>query len=154
DAAGQSHAAAGDNAFFHGRAGCMHGILDASFLLFHFRLGRGAYFDHSHATDQFRQPLLQLLAVVVAGGLVNLAANLFHPAFDLTVLALAFDDRGVVLIHGNLLGLAEIAHLDVLQLDAEVFSNSLAAGEGSNVLQHGLATIAEARRLEIAVLYW
>src|SRR5207253_4826062 len=104
-------------------------------------------------TTLFRsQPLLQLLAIVVTGGLVNLAANFFHSAFDLTVLALAFDDRGVVFVHGNLFGLAEIAHLDVLQLDAEVFGDSLAARKGSNVLQHGLATIAEARRLDSADL--
>src|SRR5207245_9860918 len=93
-----------------------------------------------------RPPLLQLLAIVVTGGLVDLASNFFHPAFDFTVLALAFDDRGVVLVHGNLLGLAEIAHLDVLQLDAQVFGNRLAAREGSNVLHHGFATVAEARR--------
>ena len=62
-------------------------------------------------------------------------------------LALAFDDGGVVLVDGDLLGLAEIGHLDVLQLDAEVFGDGLAAGQDGDVLQHGLATIAEARSL-------
>src|SRR6185369_8515349 len=146
-ATGQSHAAAGDNAFFHGRTGCMHRIFDTSLLLFHFGLGRGSDFDHSHAADQLRQPLLQLLAVVVAGGLVDLAADFLHPAFDVRVLAFAFDDRGVVFVHRDLLGLAEVANLDVLQLDAQVFGDSLAAGEGGNVLQHSLAAIAEARGL-------
>src|SRR5207249_7051025 len=73
----------------------------------HFRLGRGANFDYSHATDQFRQPLLQLLAVVVAGGLIDLAANFLHPAFDVGVLAFTFDDGGVVLVNGDLLGLSD-----------------------------------------------
>ncbi len=126
----------------------MHGILDASLLLFHFGLGRGAHLDHRHATDQLRQPLLQLLAVVVAGGLVDLAADFLHPAFDLGVLAFALDDGGVVLVDGDLLGLAEVGNLDVLQLDAQVFGDGLAAGEGGDVLQHGLAAIAEARRLD------
>ena len=62
-------------------------------------------------------------------------------------LALTFDDGGVVLVDGDLLGLAEIRHLDVLQLDAEVFGDGLAAGEDGDVLQHGLAAIAEARSL-------
>src|SRR6185369_8079843 len=93
------------------------------------------------------QPLLQLLAVVVAGGFFDLAADFLHPAFNVRVLAFAFDDRGVVLVHRDLLGLAEVADLDVLQLDAQVFGDGLAAGEGGNVLQHGLAAIAEARGL-------
>ena len=68
------------------------------------------------------------------------------------MLALAFDDGGVVLVDGDLLGLAEVRHLDVLQLDAEVFGDGLAAGEDGDVLQHGLAAIAEARRLDGADL--
>src|SRR6266567_3620010 len=118
DAAGQGYTAARDDAFFHRRTGCVHGVLDTSLLLFHFRLGRGANFDYSQATDQFRQPLLQLLAVVVAGGLIDLAANFLHPAFDVGVLAFTFDDGGVVLVNGDLLGLSEILHLHVLELDA------------------------------------
>jgi hypothetical protein len=34
------------------------------------------------------------------------------------------------------------------QLDAEVFGDGLAAGEDGDVLQHGLAAIAEARSLD------
>src|ERR1700685_3865165 len=90
----------------------MHGVFDAAFLLFHFGFGGGAYFNYGYASDQLRQPLLQLLAVVVAGGLVDLAANFFYAAFDLVVLALAFDDGGVVLVDGELLALAEVSDLN------------------------------------------
>src|SRR5713101_9483090 len=152
DAAGQGYTAARDDALFDGCTGGVHSVLDASFLLFHFGLGCGTHLDHCHATDQLRQPLLQLLAVVVAGGLVDLAANFFYAAFDLGVLALAFDHRGVVLVDGDLLGLAKVGHLDVLQLDAEVLGDGLAAGEDGDVLQHGLAAIAEAGRLDGADL--
>src|SRR5271167_301616 len=69
------------------RVACMASF-DARLLLFHFGLGRGSNFDHSHSTDQLRQPFLQLLAVVVAGRLLDLAANFFYTAFDLAVLAL------------------------------------------------------------------
>src|SRR5258707_9094778 len=125
----------------------MHGVFDAGFLLFYFGFGCGADFDYGYATDQLRQPLLQLLAVVVAGGLIYLAANFFYAAFDFRVLAFAFDDGGVVFVDGDFLGLAEISNLNVLELNAEIFSDGLAAGEDGNVLQHGLAAIAEARGL-------
>ena len=42
---------------------------------------------------------------------------------------------------------AEIFDLDVLQLDAEIFRDRLAAGEDRDVFQHRLAAIAEARSL-------
>src|SRR5207302_1576119 len=118
DAAGQSHPAARDDAFFNGRTGCVHGVFDTSLLLLHFGLGRGPDFDYSYAADQFRQPLLQLLAVVVAGRLFDLAANFLHATFDVGVLAFTFDDSGIVLVNSDLLGLSEILHLHVLELDA------------------------------------
>src|SRR5271157_1074114 len=118
DAADQDYTAARDDALFDRRTGCVHGVLDTSLLLFHFGFGCGPHFDYGYATDQFRQPLLQLLAVVVAGGLIDLAANFLHPAFDVGVLAFTFDDGGVVLVNGDLLGLSEILHLHVLELDA------------------------------------
>jgi hypothetical protein len=96
----------------------VHGVLDTSLLLFHFGLGRSADFDHSHATNQFRQPLLQLLAVVVAGRLFDLAANFLDATFDVAVLPFTFDDGGIVLVNGDLLGLAEVADLYILKLDA------------------------------------
>ncbi len=129
DAAQQSNAAAGYDAFFDSRAGSVHGVFNASFLFLHFGLGCGADLDHGNAADQLGQALLQFLAVVVAGGLLDLAADFLHPAFDLLGLAVAFDDGGVVLVDGDLLGLAEIAHLHVLQLDAKVFGDGFAAGE-------------------------
>jgi hypothetical protein len=48
--------------------------------------------------------------------------------------------------------LPEVAHLHVLELDAEIFGDGLAAGENRDVLQHCLATIAKARSLHGANL--
>src|SRR5262249_16386879 len=101
---------------------------------------------------QLRQPLLQLLAVVVAGDLFHLAANLFHAAFDLVALTLAFNDGGVVLVDGDLLGAAEIGNLHALELNAKVFGDSLAAGQDRDILQDGLAAIAESGSLHRADL--
>ena len=41
-----------------------------------------------------------------------------------------------------------MSSVDVLELDAEVFGDHLAAGQDGDVLEHGLAAIAEARRLD------
>ena len=59
-------AAAGDDALFDRRAGGRERVLDAVLLLLQLDLGRRADLDDRHAAGQLGQPLLQLLAVVVA----------------------------------------------------------------------------------------
>ena len=75
-AAQQGHAAAGQNAFLGRRAGGVQGVLDAGLLLLHLGLGAGADRDHRHAAGQLGQPLLELLAVVVAVGVLDLPLEL------------------------------------------------------------------------------
>ena len=144
----QGDAAAGQNAFFDGCAGGVQGVFDAGLLFLHFALGRGADVDLGHAAGQLRQALFELLAIVVAGGVVDLAADLVDAAFDVGALAAAFDDRRVVLVDDDLLGAAELIERDAFELDAEVFEDGLAAGEDGDVFEHGLAAIAEAGGLD------
>jgi hypothetical protein len=47
----------------------------------------------------------------------------------------------------NALGAAEHLERDVLELDAEVLGDRLTGGQDRDVLEHGLAAVAEARRL-------
>jgi hypothetical protein len=62
--------------------------------------------------------------VVVGGGLLDLVRIcLTRPSIGL--LAGAVDDRGVVLVDGDLLGAAEVFERDVLELDAEVLGDDL-----------------------------
>ena len=68
------------------------------------------------------------------------------------VLAGAFDDRGVVLVDDDLLRVAQVFDLHVFELDAQVFGDGLAAGQNGDVFEHGLAAIAEARRLHGSAL--
>src|SRR5262249_46499921 len=118
DAAHQGDAAAGNDALFDRCTGGVHRVFHSGLLLFHFGLGGRTDLDRRHAAHELCQALLELLAVVVAGGLLDLGANLFHAAFDLLGAALTLDDGGVVFVDGDLLGLAEIADLHALQLDA------------------------------------
>src|SRR6202521_3548397 len=148
DAAEQRRAAAGDNAFLDSRAGGVHSIFDTSLLFLQFGFGSCADFDDGDAADQLGKALLELFLVVIAGGVFDLRADLLHTAFDVRRLAGAFDDRGVVLVDGDLLGAAEVLKLHVLEFDAEVFCDGLAAREGGDVFEHGLAAVAEARGLD------
>src|SRR6185437_11739122 len=148
NATGKCNSAARDDSLFNRRARRMHRVFHAGFLFLHFGFGGCADFNDGNAADQLRQPLLQLLAVVVAGGLIDLAANFLYAAFDLVMLAFAFDDGGVVLVDGDFLRLAKIGNLNVFELDAEVFGDGFAAGQNCDVLQHGLATIAKTRGLD------
>ena len=123
----------------------MQGVLDARLLLLHLDLGGRADLDDRDAADQLGQPLLQLLAVVVGGGLLDLGPDLLDAALDVGLLAGAVDDRGVVLVDDDALGAAEVLQRDVLELEPELLGDQPAAGEDGDVLEHGLAAIAEAR---------
>ena len=78
----QRHAAAGDDAFFNRRAGRVQRVFDAGLLFFHFRFGRRADIDLRHAAGELRQAFLQLFAIVIAGGDVDLAADLLDAALN------------------------------------------------------------------------
>ena len=67
---------------------------------------------------------------------------------DLGLLAGAVDDRRVLLVDAHLLGPAEHVERDVLELDAEILADHLAAGQDGEVLEHRLAPVAKARRLD------
>src|SRR5690606_38470564 len=145
--ADERHAAAGDDALFHRGAGRVQRVLDPGLLLLHFGLGGRTDIDHRHAAAQLGQPLLQLLAVVVAGALLHGAADLADAALDVGLLALAVDDGGVVLVDHDALGAAEIVERGVLELEADFLGDHLAAGQDGDVPQHLLAAVAAARRL-------
>ena len=62
--------------------------------------------------------------------------------------ARALDDRRVVLVDRDLLRPAEIFERQVLELDAEVFSDRPAVGEDGDVLEHGLSPVTVAWRFD------
>jgi hypothetical protein len=72
----ERNAPAGDDAFLDRGAGRMHRIVNAILALLHLDLGGAADADHRDAARELRQALLQLLAVVVRGGLFYLRPDL------------------------------------------------------------------------------
>src|SRR5262249_25152779 len=141
-------AAARQDAFLDRGAGRVHGIIHAVLALLHFDLGRPTDADHRDAAGELGQPLLQFLTIVVGGGFLDLRLDLRDAGLDVGLLAGAADDRGVLLVDRDLLGAAQHVEGDVLELDAEILGDRLAAGQDSDVLQHRLAAIAEARSFD------
>src|SRR5215472_3381881 len=126
----------------------MHRVIDAILTLLDLDLGRTADPDHRDTSGKLRQALLQLLAVVVGGGLLNLRLDLGNAAFDVLLLAGATDNRGVLLVDHHLLGAAQHVKLHALKLDAEILGDRSAAGQYSDILEHGFAAIAESGSLD------
>src|SRR6185437_3426203 len=89
----------------------------------------------------------KFLAIVVGRSLFNLCAQSLDPSFDVTLFAGTFDDGRVVLVDCDLLGLAEVVKLHVLELDSQVLADHLATGKDRNVFEHRLPTIAKAGSL-------
>ena len=94
----ERHAAARHDAFLDRGAGGVERVLDAVLLLLDLDLGGAADADHRDAAGELGQPLLQLLAVVVGGGLLDLRLDLVDARLDVLLLAGAVDDRGLLLL--------------------------------------------------------
>ena len=144
----ERHAAARKDAFLDGRTGGVQRVVDAVLLFLDLDLGRAADADHGNTAGELRQAFLQLLAVVVRGRLLDLGLDLVDAALDLGFGSGSVDDGRVFLGDRHLLRAAEHFQRDVLELDAEVLGDAGAAGEDGDVLEHGLAAVAEARSLD------
>ena len=103
----QGDTATRHDAFLDRRAGGIEGIVDLVLLLLHLDLGGTADLDHRNAAGQLGKALLQLLAIIVGGGVLDLLTDLGATALDVRLLALAVDDRGVLLLDAHPLGAAE-----------------------------------------------
>src|SRR5208282_1676720 len=115
-------AAAGQDAFLDRGARRMHRVVDAILALLDLDLSGPADPDHRNAAGELGQPLLQLLAIVVGRGLLDLRLDLRNARLDVGLLAAAVDDRGVLLVDHHLLGFAKHGQRDVLELDAATFN--------------------------------
>ena len=98
----------GNDSLFDRRARCGQCVLHAVLLLLELHLGRRADADDRDAAGELGEALLELLAIVVAGGRVDLAADLLDTTLDGVNGAATLDDRGVVLGRDELTTAAEV----------------------------------------------
>src|SRR3954451_11025244 len=144
----QRDAAARDDALLERRAGRLQGVLDAVLLLLHLGLGGRADLHDGDAAGQLGQALLELLAIEVRVGVLDLVLDLVDAPFDRVRVARAVDDRRRVLGDDDAPRAAELRDLRVLELEAHLLGDDLAARQDRDVLEHALAAIAEARSLD------
>ena len=128
----------------------MQRVFNAGLLFLHLALGCSADVNLRHTTSQLGQPLFEFFTIVVAGGIVDFAADLFDSRLDIVLLATALDDRGVVLVNNHLLGTTQLGQAEALKLHAQVFENTRGTRQHGNVFEHGLAPVAVARGLHSA----
>src|SRR3990170_2874435 len=145
--ADQRHAAAGDDALLDRGPRRGQRVLDPVLLLLELHLGARADLHDGHAAGELGQALLELLAVPVRVGPLDLGLDLVDAALDLGLLAGALDDGRVVLAHDDLAGVPEHVEPDVLELQPDLLRDDLGAGEGRDVLEHGLAAVTDPGRL-------
>src|SRR6185503_1099765 len=117
--ADQRNTAARHHAFFNGGTGRVQRVFDAGLLLFHFDLGGSANLDHGNTAGELGNTLLELLLVVVRRGFFSLLTDRIDARLDVRRLAGAVDDRGVLFLHDDLLGIAEIVQRGLLELQTD-----------------------------------
>src|SRR4051794_30111210 len=141
-------AAARHDALLEGGAGGLQRVFDAVLLLLHLGLGGSADLDDRDTTGQLREALLELLAIEVRVGVLDLDLDLVDATLDLLRIATAVDHGGVVLGDHDATCAAELRDLCVLELEPHLLGDDFATAEDRDVLEHPLAAVTEARRLD------
>jgi len=96
----------------------------------------------------FGQTFLQLFAVEIGIGDLDLGFELVDAGLDLVELAGAVHDGGVVFVDDHFAGAAELRDGGVLEFETHLVGDDFAAGEDGDVFEHALAAIAEAGGLD------
>ena len=141
-------ATAGDDALLDRGARRGDGVLDAVLLLLQLHLGGGADLDHADTAGELGEALLELLAVPVGVGVLDLGLDLVDAAIHGVTVARAVDDGRVVLGDDDTARLAEDLEAHLVELEADLGGDDLTAGQGRDVLHHRLAAVTEGRGLD------
>ncbi len=104
----EGHTTTRNHAFLYGCAGGVEGVFYPCLLFFHFDLGGRSHMDDGHTADQLGETLLKLLAIVIGGGVGDLATDLTHPCPNIVCRAIAIDHGGVVFGHHDAPCLAKV----------------------------------------------
>src|SRR5690606_10453402 len=119
----QSHTSTPHDAFLDSGAGRAERVLDTMLLFLQLNLGGRTHADDRHTTGQLRQALLELLAVVVGRALLDGDLDLLNAALDGLLIALAADDRRLVLRGDDLLRAAQVLDGRALELAANFLAD-------------------------------
>src|SRR5262249_39410259 len=101
----QRSTATRDDAFLDRCAGRVERVINAILAFLDLDLGGTADLDHRNAAGELGEALLELLTVVVRRGGLDLLADRANAGLDRLARAIAVDDRRVVLVDRDALGL-------------------------------------------------
>jgi chaperonin GroEL len=88
-----------------------------------------------------------LLPVIIRGGVLDLLLDLPDTGLDILLVAGAIDDRGVLAFDPHPPRTAQHVEADLVERDAKLLRDDLAAGHDRDVFEHRLVAIAETGRL-------
>ena len=142
-----SHATSGHDALFDSGTCGTECVVAAVFLLLLFGLTGCTDLEHAHAAREFAETFLEFLLVVVRSRVFDLVFDLLHALGNVFFLTGTVHNGGIVLRHGDFFSGAEHVERSLLKFESLVLTDHHAAGEHGDVLEHGLATVAESGRL-------
>ena len=120
------------------RPGRIERILNAGLLLLQLGLGSGPDLNDGHPAGQLRQTLLELLAVVVGGRVIDLRAELVTATPRCRTSYPRPDDGRVVTIEHDARRSTQVLQRDVLELDLEILADALSRRVSGDVPEAGL----------------
>ena len=85
-------------------------------LFLHLNFGNGADLNNRNTACKFCKALLELFGVVFGRRIFNLLLNLGNAVVDVLFIACAVDNRRILFIDFDALGLTELAEICCLQL--------------------------------------
>ena len=88
---------------------------------------------------------MKLLAIIVRRRVLNLDTNFANATLDSFRITSTINDRGVVLVHGDALGITEVLKASALEIKTDFLRDNRTACQNRDVLQHRLTTITEPR---------
>merc|ERR1719468_136777 len=98
----ESHSTAGNNSLLHCGPGGVESVSNTILLLIDLNLGSAANLEDSHTGGHPGHPLLQLLFLVLAVGVLDLIPDHVHPLADVGLSAASSQHHAVILGHHNL----------------------------------------------------
>ena len=132
DRAEQGESTARHDPFGDGSAGRADSVVQRLLAALHFRLRRRTDADDGDPAGEFSEPFFQFVAIVIAGGLFDLLAQLALAGLDQFLLPKTTDYLGVIPIDNHLLCVPEFHHLHLLKLGSDIRGHHASARSRSH----------------------
>jgi len=143
---------AGNDSFIGSSSGGAEGILNAVLELSDFDFGRSTDLNDGNSTGESTNTLLELLSVVVTGGLLHLVSESLNTLGDFSRFSSSSHDNDIVLRDDDLLGRSHDGNIGIGEALSEVLRDELGTSGDSDILHGVTSVVTESRGLDAANL--